>query len=647
MYNDALDRVLKECAPLFDAFEEDGEELVLVGGAVRDLVMGLPPKDADFSTSALPEVATRILEARGYHVFPLGIEFGTIATILDGKQIEITTYRPKETYVEGSRHPQVVFGRDVLEDLARRDLSMNAMALRGDGRIIDPFDGMGAIKRRILEVPGATPTRTRGILLDDPLRILRIARFSGRLGFTPTTMTTEAAVDCAQSLLQISRERWKSELDKTIASHYAEKALNWLNKIGALKLLIPELARVDVQKWLDALGDLPEKTLVRWAFLCACTGVAPRTLGERFRWSNAEVAAVEALSALPDITSIISDVGLRRWIASAKAPVEDILEIVLAKECYLYALQTSREGVFGREDAKNIYDRSQAILDVSSPVPNLPPAFGKVLMDRMGLRGQRVGEAIQVVREAIIDGAIPNGLDADYYIRFLKSLQRASNPGEQPRKYPRTFHLPWSQGSTDDDKTHSFDDIERMFGGKEVVITEKMDGENTTIYSTGACHARSLDSGRHLSRDYVKSKAREIACVGFPDGWRIMGENLYAKHSIEYDLLPDYFVIFGVADEHNYARPWNEVEEWAYLLDVPHAPVVWRGVWDTKTVMSLYPFASMLSSQAPAEGYVVRTAGAFPMAEFDRHVAKFVRAGHVQPESTHWMHQKIVPNRRR
>lgn len=419
MYNDALNKVLEEFEPLFSAFAEEGEELVLVGGAVRDLVMGLPPKDADFSTSALPEVSTRILESRGYRVFPLGIEFGTIATIINGKQIEITTYRPKETYIEGSRHPQVVFGRDVIEDLARRDLSMNAMALRGDGQIIDPFDGIGAIRRQILEVPGATPARTRGILFDDPLRILRIARFSGRLGFTPTAMTTEAAADCAQSLLQISRERWKAELDKTIASHYAEKALNWLNKIGALKLLIPELAHVDVQKWLAALSDLPEKPLVRWAFLCACTGAAPRALGERFRWSNAEVAAVEALSTLPEITSILSDVGLRRWIASAKAPVEDILEIVLAKECYLYALHTAREGIFRREDARNIYDRSQAILDAGSPVPNLPPVFGKVLMDRLGIRGQQVGEAIQVVREAIIDGVVPNGLDADYYIRFL------------------------------------------------------------------------------------------------------------------------------------------------------------------------------------------------------------------------------------
>jgi len=214
-------------------------------------------------------------------------------------------------------------------------------------------------------------------------------------------------------------------------------------------------------------------------------------------------------------------------------------------------------------------------------------------------------------------------------------------------KYPRTFHLPWSLGATDDDKTHSLETVERMFGGKRVVITEKMDGENTTIYSTGECHARSLDSVGHKSRDYVRGKARELGCMGFPDGWRLMGENLYAKHSIEYDLLPDYFVVFGIADGSNTSRPWNEVEEWANLLDLPHAPVVWEGKWDTKKVLGLYPFKSMLSSTGISEGYVVRVAGSFPMSQFDKHVAKFVRSGHVQPNDQHWMHQEVTPNKRK
>lgn len=212
-------------------------------------------------------------------------------------------------------------------------------------------------------------------------------------------------------------------------------------------------------------------------------------------------------------------------------------------------------------------------------------------------------------------------------------------------KYPRTFHLPWSEGATDDDKTHSLTEIETNFSGREVVVTEKLDGENTTIYADGSCHARSLDSSNHPSRDFVRAKAREISALGFPEGWRLLGENLYARHSIPYDRLPDFFVLFGIADDLDLARPWSEVEEWAALLGIPVAPVLYRGTWDAKTIRTLYPFPSRISPGSESEGYVVRIAGGFPMIQFAENVAKFVRANHVQTD-THWMHSEIVPNGR-
>lgn len=211
-------------------------------------------------------------------------------------------------------------------------------------------------------------------------------------------------------------------------------------------------------------------------------------------------------------------------------------------------------------------------------------------------------------------------------------------------KYPRTFHLPWSEGATDDDKTHTLEAVEDMFGGKEVVITEKADGENTTIYSDGTCHARSLDSGAHKSRDYVKAKAKELGCMGLPEGWRLMGENMFAQHSISYNKLPDFFVLFGVADDANTARSWEEVEDWAALLEIPHVPVLYKGPWQgEKTMRAMYPFNSHYGDTV-AEGYVVRVAGSFPMDKFSEHVAKFVRLGHVQAGSEHWMHKPVVPN---
>jgi len=212
------------------------------------------------------------------------------------------------------------------------------------------------------------------------------------------------------------------------------------------------------------------------------------------------------------------------------------------------------------------------------------------------------------------------------------------------RKYPRTFHLPWSEGATDDDKTHSYADIETMFGNREVVVTEKLDGENTTIYGDGCSHARSLDSGYHPSRSHVKSKAAEIKGQIHP-AWRIMGENAFARHSIEYNDLPDFFLMFGMSDENNIALSWDDVVEWGQLLEIPTVPVIYRGLWDSKKIKNLYPFDSRCGGTV-AEGYVVRIADSFCMDNFTNNVAKFVRANHVTT-SQHWSHMEVVANTRK
>ena len=207
-------------------------------------------------------------------------------------------------------------------------------------------------------------------------------------------------------------------------------------------------------------------------------------------------------------------------------------------------------------------------------------------------------------------------------------------------KYPRTFHLPWSESKTSDDKTLSEEQVDSMFTGQQVVVTEKLDGENTTIYADGYTHARSLDSAHHSSRSAVKAMAASVA-HDIPSGWRLMGENMYAKHSISYDRLPSFFMLFGVGDENNNALSWTEVEEYGSLLGLKVAPVLYKGPWDEEVIRGLWPFNSAYGSQA--EGYVVRTAAGFPMSQFSRHVAKFVRSNHVQTKD-HWMHSEIKPN---
>lgn len=203
---------------------------------------------------------------------------------------------------------------------------------------------------------------------------------------------------------------------------------------------------------------------------------------------------------------------------------------------------------------------------------------------------------------------------------------------QQYYKYPRTPHLPWSLGATSDDVFLS--DI-RVFSGCEVVVTEKLDGENTSMYSN-YIHARSLDSRHHSSRNWVKAFHATIAHA-IPAGWRLCGENLYARHSIAYDNLPSYFILFSVWNEHNHALSWADTVQWATSLDVALPRELYRGIWNEQAIQAI------AVDTTQCEGYVLRTAQGFAYKDFSRHVAKWVRAKHVQTD-THWMHTTVVPN---
>lgn len=197
-------------------------------------------------------------------------------------------------------------------------------------------------------------------------------------------------------------------------------------------------------------------------------------------------------------------------------------------------------------------------------------------------------------------------------------------------KYPRTLHLPWSETVGADDRRWDRDLLE----GREVVVTEKMDGENTTIYPDGTCHARSLTSASHPSRSYVRALAARVGHL-LPDSYRVCGENLYARHSIAYTDLPDYFMVFSVWDDEK-CLSWEETELWAQELELPLVPVLYRGVWPVA-------HESLWTPNQGKEGYVVRDAGSFHRALFEVRAAKFVRKNHVQTDS-HWMHQQVTPN---
>ena len=199
-------------------------------------------------------------------------------------------------------------------------------------------------------------------------------------------------------------------------------------------------------------------------------------------------------------------------------------------------------------------------------------------------------------------------------------------------KYPRTPHLPWSPGAgADDDLLMNTQHLE----GREVVISEKLDGENTTLYR-GGLHARSLEPRPHPSRDWVKGLWGRVR-FSIPKDWRLCGENLYARHSLEYCELEGYFYLFSVWNAQGEALSWDDTLEWASLLELPVPRTLYRGVWDEVQTHSLEVDTER------TEGYVVRLASHFEFGDFGRSLAKWVRKNHVQT-SEHWMHQAVVPN---
>lgn len=203
-------------------------------------------------------------------------------------------------------------------------------------------------------------------------------------------------------------------------------------------------------------------------------------------------------------------------------------------------------------------------------------------------------------------------------------------------KYPRTLHLPWSEGVSSDDRV--LRDVS-IFAGHDVVVTEKVDGENTSIYGDGSCHARSVDSRDHPSRHPVKALAASLG-YRLPPDLRLVGENAYAKHTIPYRELPAYFLAFA-ATAGGFYLSWDETAALCTGLGLETVPVLYRGPWDERAVRACQTGTSRCGGVQ--EGYVVRLASSFSEDAFGLSVAKFVRAGHVQ-EDKHWMYGPVVPN---
>ncbi|AEV72412.1 tRNA adenylyltransferase [Mycolicibacterium rhodesiae NBB3] len=221
-------------------FAEAGHELYLVGGSVRDALLGRLGNDLDFTTDARPEQMQKFLRGWADSLWETGIDYGTLGVGKAGDRMEITTFRA-DTYDQVSRNPEVRYGDRLDDDLVRRDFTANAMAVRitadGPGEFLDPLNGLAAVRTKTLDTPAA-PETSFG---DDPLRMLRAARFVSQLGFTVAPRVLEALVEMAPQLARISAERVAAELDKLLLGADPVAGIDLMVQTGLGDVVLPEV----------------------------------------------------------------------------------------------------------------------------------------------------------------------------------------------------------------------------------------------------------------------------------------------------------------------------------------------------------------------------------------------------------------------
>jgi poly(A) polymerase len=225
-------------------FASHGHELALVGGLVRDVFLGLPPEgELDLATDATPDQVLGLIKGWADKTWTIGIAFGTVGLRKGSSVFEITTYR-SEQYGRTSRRPDVQYGRSLEEDLARRDFTINAMAARLPGyEFADPYRGLDALREKVLRTPGP-PERS---FSDDPLRILRAARFAARLGFTIAPEVRAAMTEQAARLEIVSAERITAELTKLMLAPDPALGIDVLVQTGVADEVLPEVSRLRME----------------------------------------------------------------------------------------------------------------------------------------------------------------------------------------------------------------------------------------------------------------------------------------------------------------------------------------------------------------------------------------------------------------
>lgn len=421
---------------MWEALDAKGETL-LVGGFVRDAVIGTTTEDTDYDFASIltPDEVTSIMVPLGYSVIPTGIEYGTVTILVDGgHKVEVTTYRG-ESYRTGSRHPDVFFSKTFLDDSGRRDFTISAMGMMLDGTVVDHHGGVEDASVGLVRAVGDPVAR----FTEDPLRILRAARFAAKFDFAIELGTLTAMRSTAGGLSTLSRERVAEELRKLLVLPRVADGLRYYKATGVLHELFPELDRLTEASHKDNpyhLGDAWEHTLsavghakadyvTRLATLyhdvgkpdteSYVEGEGSHYYGHEGRGAEiwAEVAARDKLSN--ELTERIEKViashlrparhskegttrGLRRLYREIGEDWKLLADVSEADVLAHANPSLSSVELFRKE----MSEVARTALPPRASV--LPTGSGTAVMARMSVRGERLGVALKLVEEAVIDG---------------------------------------------------------------------------------------------------------------------------------------------------------------------------------------------------------------------------------------------------
>ncbi len=386
----------KPLQALFKALNRDGGEARVVGGAVRNTLLGSKVSDVDLATTHLPQETVRLAKEAGFKPVPTGIEHGTITVVVQGHPFEVTTLR-QDVETDG-RHAKVAFGTDWKADAERRDFTINALYMTADGTIIDDVGGLADIESRTLRFIGDAEQRIR----EDYLRILRFFRFFAWYGSgRPEADGLRASARLKDGLAQLSAERVWAELKKLLSAPDPSRALLWMRQGGVLNLILPES-----EKWgIDAIHGLVRTEadlgwqadpLLRLASIVPPDSVRMEEMGKRLKMSNAERARLEAWARADAVKPELSEQALKKAIyRGSKQAVLDRIRLAYA---------AARADAAGSDDAMIRAGGFARLLDAAERYD--APVFPVTGSDLLALgieKGPGLGEVLRSLETFWID----------------------------------------------------------------------------------------------------------------------------------------------------------------------------------------------------------------------------------------------------